>query len=42
MGGLLFGFDQGILSVVYVMPEFLATFPEIDSNVSAGAGLNKG
>ena len=42
MGGLLFGFDQGILSLVYVMPQFLAKFPKIDASVSSSASLNKG
>jgi hypothetical protein len=41
-GGLLFGFDQGLLSVTLVMPQFLAQFPEIDTSVTSGAGLNKG
>ncbi|KAM0746218.1 putative hexose transport-related protein [Meredithblackwellia eburnea MCA 4105] len=41
LGGLLFGFDQGILSLVYIMPRFLAQFPEIDSATSS-TGLNKG
>jgi hypothetical protein len=42
MGGLLFGFDQGILSVVYTMTQFLGDFPEIDPAQSSSAGLNKG
>lgn len=43
MGGLLFGFDQGILSLVYVMPRFLKQFPEIDSTSGLPhTGLNKG
>ncbi|WVQ91962.1 hypothetical protein IAS59_005770 [Cryptococcus gattii] len=32
MGGLLFGFDQGILSIVLTIPQFLKVFPETDIN----------
>ncbi|KIR26192.1 sugar transporter [Cryptococcus deuterogattii LA55] len=42
MGGLLFGFDQGILSIVLTIPQFLKVFPETDINVTSSAGLNKG
>ncbi|WWC61264.1 uncharacterized protein I303_103845 [Kwoniella dejecticola CBS 10117] len=42
MGGLLFGFDQGILSIVLTIPQFLGAFPETDSTVTSAAGLNKG
>nr|KIR44859.1 sugar transporter [Cryptococcus bacillisporus CA1280] len=42
MGGLLFGFDQGILSIVLTIPQFLKVFPETDINVTSAAGLNKG
>lgn len=42
MGGLLFGFDQGILSIVLTMPQFLGQFPDIDVNVSSSAAFNKG
>lgn len=41
---LLFGFDQGLVSITLVMPQFLKTFPEIDKEVM-GAGVaefNKG
>ncbi|KAM0750592.1 putative hexose transport-related protein [Meredithblackwellia eburnea MCA 4105] len=41
-GGLLFGFDQGILSLVYIMPAFLKQFPDIDTAASSSAALNKG
>ncbi|KAH8077366.1 hexose transport-related protein [Filobasidium floriforme] len=36
------GFDQGILSVVYVMPRFLDQFPEVNDSVSTAASFNKG
>lgn len=42
MGGLLFGFDQGILAISLTMPQFLHTFPETDASVTSSAGLNKG
>lgn len=38
MGGLLFGYDQGVVSVILVMPQFLDQFPEI----AHGGGFNKG
>ncbi|OWZ64928.1 hypothetical protein AYX14_02706 [Cryptococcus neoformans] len=42
MGGLLFGFDQGILSIVLTMPQFLEQFPDINIDVSSSAAFNKG
>ncbi|BEI83932.1 hypothetical protein CcaverHIS002_0405360 [Cutaneotrichosporon cavernicola] len=42
VGGLMFGFDQGILSIVLTMKQFLGVFPETDINVTSKAGLNKG
>lgn len=42
MGGLLFGFDQGILSIVLTMPQFLEQFPDVNINVSSSAAFNKG
>lgn len=42
MGGLLFGFDQGILAISLTMPQFLSQFPETDVSVTSKAGLNKG
>lgn len=42
MGGLLLGFDQGILSIVLTMPQFLGQFPDIDVNASSSAAFNKG
>ncbi|BEI82216.1 hypothetical protein CcaverHIS002_0300840 [Cutaneotrichosporon cavernicola] len=41
-GGLLFGFDQGLVSIVLVMPNFLHQFPEVDETVTSAAALNKG
>ncbi|ODO07210.1 hypothetical protein L198_00789 [Cryptococcus wingfieldii CBS 7118] len=42
MGGLLFGFDQGILSIVLTMPQFLSQFPDVDKDASFSAAFNKG
>ncbi|WWC88882.1 uncharacterized protein L201_003797 [Kwoniella dendrophila CBS 6074] len=42
LGGLLFGFDQGIVSIVLTMKQFLTQFPETDKTVTSAAGLNKG
>lgn len=39
---VLFGFDQGLVSIVLVMPQFLRVFPEVDPSASPQAGFNKG
>lgn len=41
MGGALFGYDQGVVSVTLVMPQFLERFPEVAEGAS-GAGFKKG
>lgn len=41
LGGVLFGYDQGVVSIVLVMPHFLETFPLV-SETAAGAGFWKG
>lgn len=41
MGGALFGYDQGVISVTLVMDEFLKDFPEISPDAS-GAAFKKG
>ncbi|KAK0664720.1 Sugar transporter STL1 [Lasiodiplodia hormozganensis] len=41
MGGLLFGYDQGVVSVILVMPQFLDQFPRV-SDTASGAGFWKG
>ncbi|WQF84389.1 Putative major facilitator, sugar transporter, major facilitator superfamily [Colletotrichum destructivum] len=41
IGGLLFGYDQGVISVTLVMDEFLGRFPEV-SDHAAGSGFKKG
>lgn len=41
MGGLLFGYDQGVVSVILVMPQFLDVFPRV-SDTASGAGFWKG
>ena len=40
-GGLIFGYDQGVVSVVLVMPQFLSRFPQV-SEQSSSAGFDKG
>lgn len=42
MGGLLFGIDQGLVSVILVMPRFLERFHQIDGTQDVSAGFNKG
>ena len=41
LGGLVFGYDQGVVSVVLVMPQFLARFTRV-SETASGAGFWKG
>ena len=41
VGGLIFGYDQGVVSVVLVMPQFLTQFPRV-SDTASGAGFWKG
>lgn len=41
MGGALFGYDQGVVSVVLVMKYFVKQFPEV-ADGAAGAGFKKG
>lgn len=41
MGGALFGYDQGVVSVTLVMDQFIEQFPEVGPNAS-GAGFLKG
>ncbi|KAH8201274.1 hypothetical protein TruAng_004591 [Truncatella angustata] len=41
IGGLLFGYDQGVISVTLVMDHFLDRFPEV-SETAAGSGFYKG
>ncbi|KAL8731694.1 MAG: hypothetical protein Q9181_004229 [Wetmoreana brouardii] len=41
LGGMVFGYDQGVVSVVLVMPQFLARFPRV-SETASGAGFWKG
>ncbi|KAG9192337.1 general substrate transporter [Alternaria panax] len=41
IGGLLFGYDQGVISVTLVMEQFLGRFPRVSSEAS-GAGFWKG
>lgn len=39
LGGLVFGYDQGVVSIVLVMPQFLSRFTRVDH---AGGGFWKG
>ena len=41
IGGLVFGYDQGVVSVVLVMPQFLTRFARVSDSAS-GAGFWKG
>lgn len=41
IGGLLFGYDQGVISVTLVMDQFLERFPEVSDHAS-GSGFKKG
>ncbi|RSM12452.1 hypothetical protein CDV31_006293 [Fusarium ambrosium] len=41
LGGLLFGYDQGVISVTLVMDHFLDRFPEVADD-APGAGFKKG
>lgn len=41
IGGMIFGYDQGVVSIVLVMPQFVARFPEV-SETSSSAGFDKG
>jgi MFS family permease len=41
IGGLLFGYDQGVISVVLTMDQFLNCFPQVSAEAS-GAGFWKG
>ncbi|KAJ5106599.1 hypothetical protein N7456_003274 [Penicillium angulare] len=41
LGGLLFGYDQGVVSITLVMPQFLDSFPEVSADAS-GSGFKKG
>lgn len=39
LGGLIFGYDQGVVSVILVMEQFLAEFPRVGGS---GSGFWKG
>ena len=41
IGGLIFGYDQGVVSIVLVMPQFLTRFARV-SDTASGAGFWKG
>lgn len=41
LGGLMFGYDQGVVSVILVMPQFLERFDRVTETAS-GAGFWKG
>jgi MFS family permease len=41
IGGMIFGYDQGVVSIVLVMPQFLSRFPNV-SESSSSAGFDKG
>lgn len=41
IGGMIFGYDQGVVSIVLVMPQFLARFTQVSEH-APGAGFDKG
>lgn len=41
LGGFSFGYDQGVISIVNVMPQFHAAYSELDPN-NSGSGFYKG
>lgn len=41
MGGSLFGYDQGVISVILTMDQFQQQFPQVSSS-AAGGGFQKG
>ncbi|KAJ5357252.1 hypothetical protein N7541_004410, partial [Penicillium brevicompactum] len=41
LGGAMFGYDQGVVSVTLTMEQFLKTFPEVGAE-AAGSGFQKG
>lgn len=41
VGGSLFGYDQGVISVILTMDQFQQQFPQVSSSAS-GAGFQKG
>ena len=41
IGGMIFGYDQGVVSIVLVIPQFLSRFPQV-SEASSSAGFDKG
>ncbi|KAJ5972600.1 General substrate transporter [Penicillium vulpinum] len=41
LGGLLFGYDQGVVSVILIMEQFLVEFPRIEES-NPGSGFAKG
>ncbi|KAL8950413.1 MAG: hypothetical protein Q9222_003551 [Ikaeria aurantiellina] len=41
LGGMVFGYDQGVVSIVLVMPQFLARFTRVSEEAS-GSGFWKG
>ncbi|KAI4101881.1 MAG: hypothetical protein L6R37_004702 [Teloschistes peruensis] len=41
LGGMVFGYDQGVVSVILVMPQFLSRFTRV-SETASGAGFWKG
>lgn len=41
LGGFSFGYDQGVISIINVMPQFHAKYPEMDP-ANSGSGFYKG
>src|SRR5690349_7907610 len=41
LGGFSFGYDQGVISIINVMPQFHKQYPEVDP-ANPGSGFKKG
>jgi len=42
VGGILFGYDQGVVSITLVMEQFLKEIPEVDDDADSSASFNRG
>lgn len=42
LGGFSFGYDQGVISIINVMPQFLDQYPELKGGASRAVSLGTG
>lgn len=42
VGGLTFGYDQGVVSITLVMEQFLKEIPKVDDDADSSASFNRG